>query len=63
MLAPVYNQKGISCQLVIFKQVVSHVIVNNLNEAEYDIKNSANHDQRGCYPQRPKADVDNTLRF
>ena len=24
------------------------------------MKNSA--DQRGCYPQRPKADVDNTLR-
>ena len=31
-----------------------------LNEAEQDTKNSA--DQGGCYPQRPKAEVDNTLR-
>ena len=31
-----------------------------LNEAEQDTKNSA--DQGGCYPQTPKAEVDNTLR-
>ena len=31
-----------------------------LNEAEQDMKNSA--DQGGCYPQRLKAEVDNTLR-
>ena len=31
-----------------------------LNEAEQDMKNSA--DQGGCCPQRPKAEVDNTLR-
>ena len=31
-----------------------------LNEAEQDMKNSS--DQGGCYPQRPKAEVDNTLR-
>ena len=28
-----------------------------LNEAEQDMKNSADHG--GCYPQRPKAEVDN----
>ena len=31
-----------------------------LNEAEEDMKNSAA--QGGCYPQRPKAEVDNTFR-
>ena len=31
-----------------------------MNEAEYDMKNLA--DRGGCYPQRPKAEVDNTLR-
>ena len=30
-----------------------------LNEAEQDMKNSA--DQGGCYPPRPSASVDNTL--
>ena len=31
-----------------------------LNEAELEMKNSS--DQGGCYPQRPKDEVDNTLR-
>ena len=31
-----------------------------MNEAEQVMKNSA--DQEGCYPQRPSASVDNTLR-
>ena len=31
-----------------------------LNEADQDMKNSA--EQGGCYPQRPKAEMDNTLR-
>ena len=30
-----------------------------LNEAEQDMKNSAG--QGGCYPTKPKAEVDNTL--
>ena len=40
----------------------SHIYSNKqlLNEAEQDMKNSA--DQVGCYPQRPKAEVDSTLR-
>ena len=35
-------------------------ILQLLNEAEKDMKNSA--DQGGCYPQWPKAEVDNTLQ-
>ena len=40
--------------------VIGIVIQQLLNEAEQDIKNSG--DQGGCYPQSPKAGVDNTLR-
>ena len=31
-----------------------------LDEAEYDMKNYA--DRGGCYPPKPKAEADNTLR-
>ena len=42
-----------------WKQLKYLAIIELLNEAEWDMKNSA--DQGGCYPQRPKAEVDNTL--
>ena len=32
----------------------------SMNEAEYLMKNSG--DRCGCYPSRPKAEADNTLR-
>ena len=39
------------------KTIFSNIL---LNEAEEDMNNSA--DQGGSYPQRPKAEVDNTLQ-
>ena len=36
------------------------ILLQLLNEAEYDMKNSAG--RGGCYPPRLKAEVDNTLR-
>ena len=40
--------------------VRTRIIKQLLDEAEYDMKNYA--DQGGCYPPKPKAEVDNTLR-
>ena len=36
------------------------IIKQLLDEAEYDMKNCA--DRGGCYPPKPEAEVDNTLR-
>ena len=63
------------CTFSTLKQLTKTVYVDNgedeeltdlniqqlLNEAEQDMKNSADQGGCNCYPQRPKAEVDNTL--